>query len=141
MKSMMKNQAARTFVVQPSARRCGADDVVAKEEVNTIDLLVKQAQDTDTFVAVSDRVFAFANAVDLEIRNLSDAQTRQDAVALEKGAQRIATLASEVGASDLIRCCYQLLITVRQGDHTGAFKISEQVSDAYAKLKTTLRLA
>ncbi len=142
MKSLLKDQSARTITVNPAARRCGVDDQPARDaKTDKLDEIVEQMKGTSEFLAVSDRVLSFANTADQELAKLADARTKADVAGVEKAAQRIANLASEFGASNLIRSCYQLLITVRQGDQTGAFTLADRVAEDYAKLKTSLRLS
>src|SRR5687767_5515452 len=109
MKSLTKDQS-HLIVVNPAARGCGTAEPT--EEKSNVDLLVEQARNTDEFLAISDRILGFANLVDQEMAKLTESVSGNDAAGLEKCAQRIANAASEVGASNLIRSCYQLLITV-----------------------------
>jgi hypothetical protein len=136
-------QSSRTITVNPSARRCGVDnqgEVGIKQDLG-LESLVTSISDSQEFLAVSDRLLKFAEIADVELANLQRFASANDAAGLEASAQRLTNLASEVGAAELIRVGYQLLINLRQGELAKAVELTTDVATEYVNLRKQLRLS
>lgn len=140
---MTKGTTARTITVNPLARRCGVDDHVEIESSQEATLgsdLVDSVLTSAEFGAVSDRILQFADACDREFAQIDTSAIESSFSVMRNAAEKVAQLASDVGAADLMRLAIQFQIQINQNQKDELADQIQKMKTEYHRLKKQLRI-
>jgi len=90
---------------------------------------------------LSNQVLVYADKAEKELTELQLAINAKDRDKVEKHSAALTGLCADVGATQMMRLCYQIQIIARQGSLGGADGLHQDLRKEFERVKSTLRLA
>lgn len=128
------------IVVMPTTRRSGTDSRPQNLDDNTKELLVRMKQ-YEEIETISNRLSDYATTTGHELQKLKFASETQELDMVQRVAETLARLAADVGATGMLRICYQVLIAARHGQFEVISGLQSALDDEFHRFKSTLQLA
>jgi len=132
-------------IVTPSARRGCSDDHSSESNkdshIPTILSVIETLEGSEDLKKLSNQVLLYADKTETEMKELSTSIEAKDRAKVEKHAAALTGMCSDMGATQMMRICYQLQIIARQGSLGGAKDLYTDLQQEFETVKSTLRLA
>ncbi len=131
-------------IITPAARRGGADDNDSKDNQKgtpTILNVIENLQGSEDLKKISTQILKYTDQVENELNQLQAAIAKKDRADTEAHAAVLTGLCSDLGATQMMRLCYQVQIIARQGSFSGAQGLHDDLLRQFSEVKDTLRIA
>jgi hypothetical protein len=136
----LRKTESRKIVVMPSTRR-GECDVKTVSQNKEVGSLLDQLKEYEELEQISSRLADYAATTGKELQKLRLASETKELDTVQKGAETLAHLSAELGATGMLRVCYQVLIAARQGQFEVIQTLQNTLNDEFVRFKATLRVA
>lgn len=135
-----KKSDSRKIVVMPSTRRGGCDAKAIKANQQVEDILGK-LKEFEELEKISSRLANYAESTGHELQKLKLASETKELDMVQRVAETLARLAAEIGATGMLRVCYQVLIAARQGQYEAIHNLQKNLHEEFVRFKATLQVA